>query len=144
MNATEHTFDDESTLVQVMAWCHQAASHYLNQCWPRSQTLYGIPRLQWVNSAANVSVLSMWYIYPYSSRLLLWHWGNHKTASLGYNQLTVQPMFQCYQWQTIHVSLPIFFRVATLTPGQSHDNFVSVPIEWPWKMCIKPVHTTSE
>ena len=28
--------DDKSTLVQVMAWCHQATSHYLNQCWPRS------------------------------------------------------------------------------------------------------------
>ena len=22
------------TLFQVMAWCHQAASHYLSQCWP--------------------------------------------------------------------------------------------------------------
>ena len=30
------TFDDKSTLVQVMAlWC-QATSHYLNQCWHRS------------------------------------------------------------------------------------------------------------
>ena len=28
--------DDKSTLVQVMAWCHHATSHYLNQCWPRS------------------------------------------------------------------------------------------------------------
>ena len=28
--------DDKSTLVQVMAWCHQATSHYLSQCWPRS------------------------------------------------------------------------------------------------------------
>ena len=28
--------DDQSTLVQVMAWCRQATSHYLNQCWPRS------------------------------------------------------------------------------------------------------------
>ena len=26
----------KSTLVQVMAWCHQATSHYLSQCWPRS------------------------------------------------------------------------------------------------------------
>ena len=26
----------KSTLVQVMAWWHQATSHYLNQCWPRS------------------------------------------------------------------------------------------------------------
>ena len=28
--------DDESILVQVMAWCRQATSHYLSQCWPRS------------------------------------------------------------------------------------------------------------
>ena len=26
----------KSTLVQIMAWCHQAPSHYLNQCWPSS------------------------------------------------------------------------------------------------------------
>ena len=28
--------DDKSTLVQVMAWCRQATSHYLSQCWLRS------------------------------------------------------------------------------------------------------------
>ena len=28
--------DDMSTLVQVMAWCCQATSHFLSQCWPRS------------------------------------------------------------------------------------------------------------
>ena len=28
--------DGKSTLVQVMAWCHQATSHYLSQCWPTS------------------------------------------------------------------------------------------------------------
>ena len=26
--------DDKSTLVQVMAWCRQVASHCLNHCWP--------------------------------------------------------------------------------------------------------------
>ena len=40
--------DYKSTLVQVMAWCHQVTSHYLNECWPRSLTPYGITRLQWV------------------------------------------------------------------------------------------------
>ena len=40
--------DDKSTLVQVMAWCHQATSHYLSQCWPRSLS-YGITRPQWIN-----------------------------------------------------------------------------------------------
>ena len=40
--------DDKSKLVQVMAWCCQATSHYLKQCWPRSPTPYGVPRPQWV------------------------------------------------------------------------------------------------
>ena len=39
--------DEKSTLVQVMAWCREAASHYLNQCWPRSLSLYGVTRPQW-------------------------------------------------------------------------------------------------
>ena len=40
--------DDKSTLVQVMAWCRQATSHYLSQCWPRSVSPYGVVRPQWV------------------------------------------------------------------------------------------------
>ena len=44
--------DDKSTLVQVMAWCRQATSHYLNQCWPRSLLPYGITRPQWVKENA--------------------------------------------------------------------------------------------
>ena len=40
--------DDKSTLVQVMAWCRQAASHYLTQCCPRSLSPYGVTRPQWV------------------------------------------------------------------------------------------------
>ena len=38
--------DDKSKLVQVMAWCHQATSHYLSQCWPRSMSPYGVTRPQ--------------------------------------------------------------------------------------------------
>ena len=44
--------DDQSTLVQVMAWCRQATSHYLSQCWPRSLSPYGVTRPQWVKWAA--------------------------------------------------------------------------------------------
>ena len=32
-----------------MAWCCQATSHYLSQCWPRSLSPYGITRPQRVN-----------------------------------------------------------------------------------------------
>ena len=36
--------DDMSTLVQLMAWCRPATSHYLSQCWPRSLSSYGVTR----------------------------------------------------------------------------------------------------
>ena len=42
--------DDKSTLVQVMAWCRQAPSHYLNQCWLSSLLPYSFARPQWVNA----------------------------------------------------------------------------------------------
>ena len=32
-----------------MAWCRQAPSHYLSQCWPRSVSPYGVTEPQWVN-----------------------------------------------------------------------------------------------
>ena len=40
---------DWSTLVQIIAWCRQASSHYLGQCWLRSLLLYGVTRPQWAN-----------------------------------------------------------------------------------------------
>ena len=39
--------DYKSTLVQVMAWCRQATSHYLNQSWLRCLTPSGVTRPQW-------------------------------------------------------------------------------------------------
>ena len=40
--------DDKSTLVQVMAWCRQATSHYPSQCWLSSLSPDGVARPQWV------------------------------------------------------------------------------------------------
>ena len=40
--------DDQSALVQVMAWCRQATSHNLSQCWPSSTSPYGVTRPQLV------------------------------------------------------------------------------------------------
>ena len=41
--------DDKSTLVKVMAYCRQATSHCLTQCWPSCMTPYGVIWPQWVN-----------------------------------------------------------------------------------------------
>ena len=65
--------DDKSTLVQVMAWCRQATSHYLNQCWPRYLSPYGVTRLQWVNP----TVLSHQSLAMTSLSYLLRSWGCH-------------------------------------------------------------------
>ena len=34
--------DDKSTLLQLMTWYRQSASHYLNQCWPRFMSPNGV------------------------------------------------------------------------------------------------------
>ena len=55
--------DDQSTLVQVMAWCRQAASHYLSQCWPRYLPPSGVTRPQWVNPCRPGYASSTWDIF---------------------------------------------------------------------------------
>ena len=50
--------EDISILVQVMAWCHQATSHYLSQYWPRSLSPYDVTKPQYVTTNNN-SILYM-------------------------------------------------------------------------------------
>ena len=72
--------DDKSTLVQVMAWCRQATSHYLSQCWPSYMSPYGVTRPQWVNRSSSFKVfifqkqLDMWFRRKHSLTLLAWPW----------------------------------------------------------------------
>ena len=56
--------NDKSTIVQAMAWCRQAASHYLSQCWPNCVSPYDITRPQWVNVAWTSAGIVL-TIYPY-------------------------------------------------------------------------------
>ena len=65
--------DDKSTLVQVMAWCRQATSHYLSQCWPCSMLPYGVTRPQWVKYTRYQSPSCVWTL----------HISNHSNISLG-------------------------------------------------------------
>ena len=41
--------DGKPSLVLEMAWCHQATSHCMDQCWQRPMTPYGVTRPQLVN-----------------------------------------------------------------------------------------------
>ena len=42
--------DNKSTMVQIMAWCHQTSSHNPVHCWPKSVSPYGITTPQWLNT----------------------------------------------------------------------------------------------
>ena len=85
--------DDKSTLVQVMAWCHQATSHYLSQCWPRSLSPYGVTRPQWVNpECAEFYPLQTKYLYRQSQNpkswfrkclILMAQWSEHSACNRG-------------------------------------------------------------
>ena len=63
-------FTDNSTLVQVVAWYSQAASHYLNHCWPRSMLSYGITRPQCVKQ---ISVTCRSWIINWISEIYFTH-----------------------------------------------------------------------
>ena len=56
-----HLTNDMWTLAQLMAWCHQATSHYLNlnQCWPRCMSPNGITRLEGINCASIENILTI-------------------------------------------------------------------------------------
>ena len=53
-----------------MAWCRQATSHYLSQCWHRSMSPYGITRPQWLKQLQNKSIY-----------LPVHHQGHHRKVS---------------------------------------------------------------
>ena len=82
-----------STIVQVMAWCHQAPSHYLNQCWiiivsdfgdihlkisitkiclniTRNKITASFPRGQWMINIQNFS--ASWFLSILDWRVPTW------------------------------------------------------------------------
>ena len=75
--------DGKSTMVQVMAWCRQATSHYLNQCWPKSLSPLCLSRPQWVN----------WHNLP-----MIWIW--------------ISNYMYCFVWDVIIHPCPNFDRTA--------------------------------
>ena len=88
--------DDKSTSVQKMAWCRQATSHYLSQCWPRFMSPYGVTRSQWVKltvvkrchinslvqDSSNSSVLAMELLQSCTKLSIWWNISGSKFAQV--------------------------------------------------------------
>ena len=55
-----------------MAWCRQATSHYLNQCWHSSMSPYGITRCQWVSLVLCITDgLVTWFHFAHYSVVIM-------------------------------------------------------------------------
>ena len=98
--------DNKSTLVQVMAWCRQAASHNLSQCWPSFMSPNGVTRPQWVEGP---------YFYRTHGRMCEINWVTleyndavtHRNVAL---QTLIWNKFSCMKiavfWFEFHSSFP--------------------------------------
>ena len=80
----------KSTLIQVMAWCSQARSHYLSQHW--SMSSYGVTRPHWVNVivclacwAGNIQPLCysiLWVLSRINKQVWLWQLDAHNGINI--------------------------------------------------------------
>ena len=84
-----HLTDDKSTLVQVMAWCHQATSHYLFRFWLSSISPYGVTRvtllvmrLAYFQKTRSIPWLLMSWFLLSPGHQQPWHWSCRINGSL--------------------------------------------------------------
>ena len=109
--------DDKSTLVQVMALCHQAKSHYLNQCWANYIHPCDIGLLATMGYCLVQSVESG--IKPVSEWMstnmhnAIWHYQTTVKdwihASVTQGDVLVVDIVQCRPWLHIIVSVEYTF-----------------------------------
>ena len=115
-----------------MAWCRQAASHYLSQCWPRSVSPYDVNRPQWVITVMWVIMMTtkcymteveryMWSVFSekkilyflYVAICITCHSGVGRLASSLYMTVKVPRMVIC-PWHGGMIDPPIRRRCPSL------------------------------
>ena len=92
MHASNLT-DNKWALVQVMAWCRQAISHYLSQCWPRAMSPYGVTGLQWVKTA-------LWGVCTHTQNALAYTLRVNHIKKIKWN--AVKPVCNDHLYNTIY------------------------------------------
>ena len=125
--------DDMSTLGQVVAWCHQATSHFLNLSWPSSMYPYDDNRPQWVKSESKHPVTWKHDMKMVSSLLALCEGNPVVTGGFP----PKQPLIQSLSFDVFFVvGLKLLNKQSTCQwvemPWHSHD--VTVMIYQYWKL----------
>ena len=122
--------DDKSTLVQVMAWCRQATSHYLSQCWPRSVSPYGVTRPQWVinhwlsDRIRNYIPVKLWDVitHPWLNLLRLRQNGRHFSDDI---------LKYIFLNENVWISIKISLKFVPKVPINNYPALVQI-MAWCW------------
>ena len=106
----QNPIDEKSTLVQVMAWCCQATSHYLSQYWNRSMSPYHMASQGHNDLTGSFSIAGFkerWFKvhgnllfyfrtnemgYQLEGEVKLTHWDSNKMANI------LQTFCNAYSW----------------------------------------------
>ena len=108
----QQLIDDGSTLVQVMGCCHQATTHYLNQCWQSTDAIF-------------FPCLIMIYLMTES---LKWQ-KYHNTVSHGTIEVSHKVYMKCkstfLSWMQITSSTPPHFPIIIISKCLPMTNLSS-------------------
>ena len=122
--------DEKSTLVQVMAWCRQATSYYLSQCWPSSMSPNGVTRLQSVNTSTEFCRHSralhspkLPFLAPAGTPYVLLFWHVQLTCLL------------CRTAGLVRI-LAARWRHCQHPPGRDTGKLVWLIVTWQWMLII--------
>ena len=93
--------NDQSTLVQVMAWSHQAISYYLSQCWPTGRSMRNMLTI------GHNELIHFGLMTTLHEILVTINWGNYltPTGSSGtcFNQILIK--FQTFSFKEVHLKM---------------------------------------
>ena len=144
--------DDQLTGFQVMAWCHQAPSHYLIKCWYSAMSQYDFTKPQCINTTcltthmnANKIMNNVWFSKTIlrennsPNHLFNFHfnaiWNIHiimTLLSLSWESLQVKIVFIVKQAPGIISDL--IDDLQTITVVNHHLTQCSLFINWPLKI----------
>ena len=104
----------KSTLVQVMAWCRQAAIHYPDQWWPRSMMLDGVTRPYWIYVAFSYVLISFLLNRQLKFQGLTIPWARLPCATRDCLEATQFPVSLCprasWKWPNCLIFFTHFWR----------------------------------
>ena len=163
MNVRVDLTDGKLTLVQVIAWCNRATSHYLSQCWPRSISPYGVTSTKRVKRNSwrypflrNLNKMSLYVLWSWS-----WPgpWFNIKMSSYQYrkshcgdktilrpsylhNGISYTGKMMSFYWigaQNADYIFTIVFEMYTWVGHVISPSRLVISNAWAWQGCSPPV-----